>query len=98
MILLLLAVYHGEMLTLVGSGTLGLAVVVVAASLGLGYALGGPIRDRREVLATTATARTAAVALFVATAGFSNPDVLAVVLGFSFVSVSGAGAVAAAWR
>lgn len=98
LIVLLLVVYRGEMLTLVGTGTLALSAVVVAVSLALGYALGGPVRERREVLATTTTARNAAIALFIATAGFSNPDVLAVVLGFSFVSVVGAGGVAAVWR
>lgn len=98
LIVLLLVVYRGEMLTLVGTGTLALSAVVVAVSLALGYALGGPVREQREVLATTTTARNAAIALFIATAGFSNPDVLAVVLGFSFVSVVGAGGVAVVWR
>jgi BASS family bile acid:Na+ symporter len=98
LIVLLLVVYGGEMWTLVGTGTLGLSAVVVAVSLVAGYALGGPLRERREVLATTTTARNAAVALFIAAAGFSNPDVLAIVLGFSFVSVVGAGVVASLWR
>lgn len=98
LIVLLLAVYGGEIRSLVGTGTLGLSALVVVASLVLGYALGGPVGEHREVLATTTTARNAAIALFIAAAGFSNPDVLAVVLGFSFVSVIGAGVVAVAWR
>ncbi|OTF01776.1 bile acid:sodium symporter family protein [Halorubrum sp. SD683] len=98
LIAVLLAVYSGELQSLVGTGTLGLSAVVVAVSLLLGYGFGGPVRERREVLATTTTARNAAVALFIATAGFSDPTVLTVVLGFSFVSVIGAGALASAWR
>jgi BASS family bile acid:Na+ symporter len=95
----LLLVVHGDnMLALVGTGVLGISAVAVGVFLVLGFAFGGPLRERREVLSTTTTARNAAVALFIATAGFSNPDVLAVVLGFSFVSVVGAGAVAGRWR
>ncbi|GGM75721.1 BASS family bile acid:Na+ symporter [Halarchaeum rubridurum] len=98
LIVLLLGVYYGELWSLVGTGTLGLSVAAVVVSLALGYVFGGPIREQREVLATTTAARNAAIALFIATAGFSDPDVLAVVLGFSFVSVVGAGILASAWR
>ena len=98
LIVLLLVVYGDNMVSLVGTGTLGLSAVTVAGSLALGYVCGGPVEERREVLATTTAARNAAIALFIATAGFSNPDVLAVVLGFSFVSVVGAGAIAGSWR
>lgn len=94
LIVLLVAVYSGELRSLVGAGVLGISAVAVGVSLALGYAFGGPIRERREVLATTTTARNAAIALLVATAGFSNPDVLTVGLGFSFVSVVGAGGLA----
>jgi hypothetical protein len=78
-----------------------LDVLNVVAGLDNGYErqqVGGPIRKQREVLATTTAARNAAVALFIATGGFSNPNVLAVVPGFSFVSVVGAGILASAWR
>ncbi|NIC00860.1 sodium symporter [Halobacterium sp. R2-5] len=98
LILLLVVVYGDSMVSLVGSGILGLSAVAVGVFLVLGYAFGGPIRERREVLATTTTARNAAIALFIATAGFSSPDVLTVVLAFSFVSVVGAGALAGVWR
>ncbi|MFD1514484.1 bile acid:sodium symporter family protein [Halomarina rubra] len=98
LIVLLLVVYHGELWSLVGTGLLGLSAAAVVISLALGYVFGGPIRTQREVLATTTAARNAAIALFIATAGFSNPNVLAVVLGFSFVSVVGAGILAGLWR
>lgn len=98
LIVLLVVVYIDEMSSLVGTGALGISAVAVVISLALGYAFGGPAKERREVLATTTTARNAAIALFIATTGFSNPDVLAVVLGFSFISVVGAGILASVWR
>jgi BASS family bile acid:Na+ symporter len=98
LIVLLVAVYVDEMSSLVGTGTLAISAIAVVISLALGYAFGGPTKERREVLATTTTARNAAIALFIATTGFSNPDVLAVVLGFSFISVIGAGILASVWR
>ncbi|MDG5818136.1 bile acid:sodium symporter [Natronococcus sp. A-GB7] len=98
LIVLLLAAYSNEMLALVGTGTLFISAVVIAASLVLGYALGGPGRNTREVLATTTAARNAAIALFIATTSFSDPDVLMVVLAFSFVGVVLSGLLAGAWR
>jgi BASS family bile acid:Na+ symporter len=98
LIVLLLVAYSDSMLALVGTGTLFVSVVVVGASLLLGYALGGPGRDTREVLATTTAARNAAIALFIATTGFSDPDVLMVVLAFSFIGVVLSGLLAVLWR
>lgn len=95
---LLLAAYSNEMLALVGTGTLFVSVVVIAASLVLGYVLGGPGRNTREVLSTTTAARNAAIALFIATTSFSDPDVLMVVLAFSFIGVVLSGLLAGAWR
>jgi bile acid:Na+ symporter, BASS family len=95
---LLLAAYSGEMFSLIGTGTLFVSVVIIAASLVLGYVLGGPGRNTREVLATTTAARNAAIALFIATTSFSDPDVLMVVLAFSFVGVVLSGLLAGVWR
>lgn len=98
LIVLLLIVYSDSMMSLVGTGTLGLSAVAVGASLLLGYGLGGPARGTREVLATTTAARNAAIALFIATTGFSNPNVLTTVLAFSFIGVVGSGLIASVWR
>ncbi|WP_339106182.1 bile acid:sodium symporter [Haloterrigena salinisoli] len=98
LIVLLVVIYSDSIISLVGTGTLGLSAAAVGVSLALGYAFGGPIQERREVLATTTTARNAAIALFIATAGFSSPDVLSVVLAFSFISVIGAGVLASVCR
>jgi bile acid:Na+ symporter, BASS family len=98
LIVLLLVVYIDEMLTLVGTGTLLISVVIVGVSLLLGYVLGGPGRSTREVLATTTAARNAAIALFIATTSFSDPDVLMVVIAFSFVGVVLSGLLAGIWK
>ncbi|ADB63036.1 Bile acid:sodium symporter (plasmid) [Haloterrigena turkmenica DSM 5511] len=97
LLVLLLLVYAGDMLTLLGTGTLFVSSVVVAASLLLGYVLGGPARDGREVLATTTAARNAAIALFIAMTSFSDPDVLTTVIAFSFVGVVGSALIAIIW-
>ncbi|MUW15174.1 sodium symporter [Halorubrum sp. CBA1125] len=98
LIVVLLVVYSGSMVSLVGTETLGLSAVAVGASLVLGYWLGGPAQGTREVLATTTAARNAAIALFIATTGFSNPNVLTTVLAFSFIGVVGSGLIASVWR
>ncbi|NHN42879.1 sodium symporter [Halorubellus sp. JP-L1] len=98
LIVLLVVVYSDSMLALVGTGTLGLSTVAVVASLVLGYGLGGPARATREVLATTTAARNAAIALFIATTAFSDPNVLTTVLAFSFIGVVGSGLLASVWR
>ncbi|MDF9747845.1 bile acid:sodium symporter family protein [Natrinema salsiterrestre] len=98
LLVLLSVVYFDRIVSLLGTGTLFVSVSVVGASLLLGYAFGGPMQNRREVLATTTAARNAAIALFIATTSFRDPDVLTVVLAFSFISVLGSGLLAAAWR
>ncbi|WP_049892395.1 bile acid:sodium symporter family protein [Natronococcus amylolyticus] len=98
LLVLLLAAYSNEMLSLISTGTLFISVVIIAGSLLLGYVLGGPGRNTREVLATTTAARNAAIALFIATTSFSDPDVLMVVLAFSFIGVVLSGLLAGKWR
>ncbi|WP_430506254.1 bile acid:sodium symporter family protein [Haloparvum sp. PAK95] len=98
LIVLLVVVYSADMASLVGTGTLGLSAIAVAVSLALGYGLGGPARATREVLATTTAARNAAIALFIATTSFSDPEVLTTVLAFSFIGVVASGVLATLWR
>lgn len=98
LIVLLAVVYGDSMTSLFGTGILGLSTVAVGASLLLGYGLGGQTRGTREVLATTTAARNAAIALFIATTGFSDPDVLSAVLAFSFIGVVASGLIASVWR
>jgi BASS family bile acid:Na+ symporter len=97
LIVLLLAAYYDEMLTLVGTSTLFISVVIICGSLLLGYVLGGPERNTREVLATTTAARNAAIALFIATTSFSDPGVLMLVLAFSFIGIVLTGLLAGLW-
>lgn len=98
LLVLLLVVYIDDMLSLVGTGTLLVSSIVVAAALLTGYVLGGPARSTREVLATTTAARNAALALFIATTSFSDPSVLTMVLAFSFIGVLVPVLFAGKWR
>jgi BASS family bile acid:Na+ symporter len=85
------------MIALVGTGTLFISALIVAASLLFGYSLGGSSRNKREVLATTTAARKAAIALFIATTSFSDPNVLTMVLAFSFIGVVESAGIASIW-
>ncbi|WP_126664285.1 hypothetical protein [Haloterrigena salifodinae] len=98
LIVLLFVVYLGDMITLLGTGTLVISAIIVGTSLLLGYVLGGPARTTREVLATTTAAGNAPIALFIATTSFADPNVLTMVLSFSFIGVVGSGLVAGVWR
>ncbi|OIB58637.1 bile acid:sodium symporter family protein [Natrialba sp. SSL1] len=99
LLIALLVVINGEeLLGLVGTGTLFVSIVVVGSSLLLGYAFGGPARTTREVLATTTAARNAAIALLIATASFSNPSVLTMIVAFSLISLVMSVLLAGEWR
>lgn len=97
LIILLTIVYAGEMRQLVGTGTLFISVAVVVGALLLGYALGGPAKSTREVLATTTAARNVAIALLIATTSFRNPGVLTIVVAFGLLSLVISGPVASLW-
>ncbi|MFC6837913.1 bile acid:sodium symporter family protein [Halomarina ordinaria] len=97
LIILLTIVYAGEMVQLVGTGTLFISAVVVVGALLLGYVLGGPNRSTREVLATTTAARNVAIALLIATTSFDDPSVLTIIVAFGLVSLVVSGPVASLW-
>ncbi|WP_248898373.1 hypothetical protein [Haloplanus halobius] len=97
LIILLTLVYAGEMRQLVGTGTLFISVAVVGAALLLGYALGGPGKGTREVLATTTAARNVAIALLIATTSFRDPGVLTIIVAFGLLSLVISGPVASLW-
>ncbi|WP_226013334.1 bile acid:sodium symporter family protein [Halomicrobium salinisoli] len=98
LIALLVVVNADAIGRLAGTGVLGISAAVVAGSMVAGYASGGPDRSTREALATSTTARNAAIALLVATASFPSPDVFATIVAFSLVSVAVPGIAAGAWR
>lgn len=97
LVVLLTVVYAGEMRRLVGTGTLLISTAVVGGSLLLGYALGGPARSTREVLATTTAARNVAIALLIATTSFPEPAVLTIIVAFGLLSLVVSGPVASVW-
>lgn len=65
----------------VGSGALLAALLLIAASLGIGYVLGGQLRDVKLVSGLGTAQRNVAAAMVVATGNFSNdPKVLTMIL------------------
>lgn len=98
LIALLLAINVSEIGRLVGTGVMIISSVIVVGSMITGYAFGGPEKSTREVLATSTTARNAAIALLVATTSFPSPDVLVTIIAFSLVSVIVPGIAAGVWR
>ncbi|MFC3959305.1 bile acid:sodium symporter family protein [Halovivax cerinus] len=97
LVALLTVAYAGEMRQLVGTGTPLVSLVVIGASILLGYALGGPATGAREVLATTTASRNVAIALLVATTSFSDPGVLAMIVAFGLLSLVVSAPVAGWW-
>jgi predicted Na+-dependent transporter len=94
---LLLAINAGEILSLVGTGTLLAAVVVAGGALLFGYAFGGPAQRTRQVLATTTGVRNASIALLIATQNFADPNVLTMIVAFSVIGVIASGLIAGEW-
>jgi BASS family bile acid:Na+ symporter len=77
---LLVALNFTAMLGTFGSGAVAVAVVFVALSTALGYALGGPAAGTRSVLALGTGQRNVAAALLVATQNFPGEPGVVVML------------------
>lgn len=65
-------------------------LLLLAASLILGWLLGGPERATRKTLALTTAARNAAVALVIASNNFAGTPAMTAVVAYSLVSIFGA--------
>jgi BASS family bile acid:Na+ symporter len=65
-------------------------LVLLAASLGIGWALGGPTTATRKTLALTTAARNAAVGLVIVSANFPGTPAVTAVVAYALVSVLGA--------
>ena len=64
-------------------------LVLLLASLGIGWLCGGPGRTARKTLALTTAVRNAAVALVIATANFAGTPAMTAVVACSLVSIFG---------
>ena len=80
---------------LIGSWALLVALVVVLASLAMGYFLGGPGKATRRVTATTSTVRNNAVALVLAAP--LDPMVTVAALAYALIAVVGGSLAAGEW-
>jgi BASS family bile acid:Na+ symporter len=79
-VVLLVALNFTAMLGTFGSGAVAVAVVFVALSTAVGYALGGPASGTRSVLALGTGQRNVAAALLVATQNFHDEPGVVVML------------------
>jgi BASS family bile acid:Na+ symporter len=79
-VVLLVALNYSALLGTFGSGAVAMAVVFVALSTVVGYALGGPAPGTRSVLAVGTGQRNVAAALLIATENFPNEPGVAVML------------------
>jgi predicted Na+-dependent transporter len=77
---LLIGLNGRAMLDTLGSGVLAAAVLLVLATMAVGYALGGPSRATRSVLGLGTGQRNIAAALIVATQNAADPGVVTTLL------------------
>jgi predicted Na+-dependent transporter len=69
-----------QIISLIGTGGILAALILLIGGAGIGYLLGGPGGDTRSVLSLGTGTRNVAAALLVATQSFTDPQVLAMVL------------------
>jgi BASS family bile acid:Na+ symporter len=89
LVVVALAIYGNlnTILSLLGSFTLIIALIILIVSLTLGYALGGPGQATRRVTATATAVRATAPALLIAGQAFATePQVMAAVIGFGLLA------------
>ncbi len=79
-VVLLVGLNFGAMIGTFGSGAVAVAVLFVALSLVVGYALGGPSPGTRSVLGLGTGQRNVAAALVIATQNFTDPGVVVMIL------------------
>jgi BASS family bile acid:Na+ symporter len=73
--------YADDLLSMWGTGAFILVILLILLALGIGYLLGGPERDNREVLGMGTAQRNLSAALLISTQNFSDqPTALLTVL------------------
>jgi len=85
--ILLVVVNFTSVLGVLGTGGILAGLLILAAGLGTGWALGGPARSTREVLALGTAQRNIAAALVVAGQSFSDPNVVVMVVVVAIVGL-----------
>jgi len=85
--LLILVRFARDFLSLIGDGTLVAILVIVAAGLLAGYALGGPEAANRKALGDAAAARHPGLAAAIAQLNFGDSRVLTAIVLYLFASI-----------
>ena len=88
-VILLVILYYDDFLHLIGSGSIGAALIFIVVSFIAGYLLGWPERGSRIAMAFAAAARNNGVALMIASGSFGDrPQVLVmIVLAVVFTAI-----------
>jgi BASS family bile acid:Na+ symporter len=92
----ILALAGGQMLALIGNGTLAAIIVTVLAGVAAGHLLGGPEAGNRMALAAAASTRHPGIAALVAQRNFDDRGVMLAIVLFLLVSLV-VGAVYLSW-
>ncbi|MGZ4916546.1 MAG: bile acid:sodium symporter family protein [Halobacteriota archaeon] len=88
LIVLYLGVGYQTILGTFGTGAIGVAIVFILISLGIGYVLGGPARDTKPVVGLATAQRNISAAFVVVIANFAtNFSVMAMVLVVSLIGL-----------
>lgn len=87
-VVLILAREYPTLETIRLRGWFGMLLLLVA-SLGIGWVCGGPARGTRKALALTTSARNAAVALVIASKNFADTPAVTAVIAYALVSILG---------
>ncbi len=88
LIVLYLGLGYQTILDTFGTGAIGVAIVFILISLGIGYVLGGPARDTKPVVGLATAQRNISAAFVVVIANFAtNFSVMAMVLVVSLIGL-----------
>jgi BASS family bile acid:Na+ symporter len=88
LIVLYLGLGYQTILGTFGTGAIGVAIVFILISLGIGYVLGGPARDTKPVVGLATAQRNISAAFVVVIANFAtNFSVMAMVLVVSLIGL-----------
>jgi predicted Na+-dependent transporter len=61
--------------------------ILLAATIGIGWVCGGPVRTTRKALAVTTGVRNAAVALVIVSGNFADTSAVTAVVAYALVSI-----------
>ncbi len=86
LIVAMFLVHFGTIVEVFGTGAILVSILVIAGAFGIGFLLGGRRAESRIAMSLGTAQRNIAAATVVATEGFENPEILAMVVVFSLAA------------